>query len=50
MRPDLITTHDTEQEPPLTIPPHRWRCCRCGGTGVVSYGDTCELCDGLGFC
>ncbi|MFF0312909.1 MULTISPECIES: hypothetical protein [Streptosporangium] len=32
------------------IAPRRWQCCHCGGTGVDGYGETCEHCEGLGFC
>ncbi|GAA3424617.1 hypothetical protein GCM10018953_18000 [Streptosporangium nondiastaticum] len=32
------------------IAPRRWQCCHCGGTGVDSHGETCEHCEGLGFC
>ena len=29
---------------------HRYRCCQCGGQGLDSHGETCGLCEGLGFC
>ncbi|WP_285620189.1 hypothetical protein [Actinoallomurus iriomotensis] len=36
---------------PADIPPtEHFQCCTCGGTGLDSYGETCEHCEGLGFC
>ncbi|ACZ91305.1 hypothetical protein [Streptosporangium roseum] len=46
----MVSDPPDEQVTSVAIPPKRWRCCHCGGTGVGSYGDTCEHCDGLGFC
>lgn len=39
-----------EQMSPVVMPPQRWRCCTCGGTGSDSLNDICADCDGLGFC
>lgn len=41
----------TDEDTPLVdLAPQRWLCCQCGGGGVDGYGQTCELCEGLGFC
>ena len=40
-----------EVDRPAYIPPIKhYQCCTCGGTGLDSYGETCEHCEGLGFC
>ncbi|MBB4938686.1 DnaJ-class molecular chaperone [Streptosporangium album] len=41
---------DDQDTPLVDIAPKRWRCCHCGGTGVDSHGQTCQHCEGLGFC
>ncbi|MET8386517.1 hypothetical protein ABZV14_26290 [Streptosporangium canum] len=46
----MVSDPPDEQVTSVAISPKRWRCCHCGGTGSDSYGDTCEHCDGLGFC
>jgi hypothetical protein len=38
-------------ERPAHVPPiETYQCCHCGGGGLDSYGQTCEHCEGLGFC
>ncbi len=41
---------DDQDTLPVNLVPRRWQCCDCGGTGLDGYGQTCELCEGLGFC
>ncbi|GAA1264695.1 hypothetical protein Psi02_63870 [Planotetraspora silvatica] len=43
-------TDPDENLQPADVIPKRWQCCHCGGTGVDSYSDTCQHCEGLGFC
>jgi hypothetical protein len=42
---------DTDADRPAVVPPvESWQCCHCGGGGLDSIGQTCEYCEGLGFC
>ncbi|MBG0819606.1 hypothetical protein HS048_02380 [Planomonospora sp. ID91781] len=45
-----MTDDSSDRAPLVVLAPKRWVCCDCGGTGVDSLGQTCELCEGLGFC
>ncbi|MFD0883045.1 hypothetical protein ACFQ08_00475 [Streptosporangium algeriense] len=41
---------DDQDTPPVDLVPQRWQCCDCGGTGLDGNSQTCDLCEGLGFC
>jgi hypothetical protein len=41
-----MTTNPSVPAPPVRA----YQCCTCGGTGLDSYGEICEHCEGLGFC
>ena len=41
---------NTDQRPAYVPPVETYQCCHCGGTGLDSHGETCEHCEGLGFC
>ena len=41
---------DIDDYEPYVPPVEHWRCYQCGGTGLAPLGETCEDCDGYGFC
>jgi hypothetical protein len=41
---------DLDADRSALVPPvQHWQCCHCTG-GLSSDGQTCEHCEGLGFC